>query len=207
MKKFAIILALATSVNAFAQTNDSTARVNVKEMDQSQKGFYVGADYMNLTDVHSKINYKTSYASGSDTSVGGTQLGMAGVTLGYVRTPDRGFGFSGGVRLLEAFNKSEYGEMKLQTIVPEANLTLAMNRLLVGYAGLNAAAFTGSTAATKFQTNLGAQAGLGLRLNSNVAINAGYTMLNQKMTEKSGSDSYDVEFQISGFNTNVVYVF
>jgi opacity protein-like surface antigen len=205
MKKIIFSSVLLLSMVSGAQENVMSTS---QKYENGQKGMYVGVDYMNLTDAHVKITAKSdTYGNFNDNSVGGTHLGLAGVTLGYTQTPEQGLGFSMGARLLESFNQSEYGDTKLQAIIPEANLTLAANRYFIGYVGANAAVLTGSSTASKFKTQLGLQGGLGVRFTKNLALNAGYTMINQKMTNSDGAFDIEAEFQWSGFNSNVVYTF
>lgn len=207
MKKLVIVFVLLTSISSFAQSNSLSTNVS-KSKGKSQKGFYMGLDYMNLTDLQIKYKFKSDYGNHSGRSERGTSLGVGGVTLGYNQTPDRGFGFSAGARFLEAINRSEYGDQKLQMIIPEGNITLAASSLFTIYAGLNAAVWTGSTAATQYKTQLGAQAGMGLRFTKNLALNAGYTMMNQKYSETDDYlTEYELEMQISGFTSSLVYTF
>jgi hypothetical protein len=207
VKKSVLILVLALSFSAFAQNNVVTGKFH--EGERSQKGFYVGADYMNLTDVHVKITANGSWGSSSSKSEGGLHLGAAGVRLGYTQTPETGVGFEGGVRILETFNSSEYGDMKLQMIIPEANIKFAVNRFFLGYAGFNTAVWTGSTTANRYKTGLGGQAGLGIRFNKELALNTGYTIMNQTYSETSSEfgSNFNLDLQISGFNSNLTYTF
>jgi hypothetical protein len=206
MKKVVLMFALMLSASSFAQDNQLSTRAS-KPASPSPLGIYVGADYMNLTDVHAQRTAKTPYGTYSDHAEYGAQLGMAGITVGYDRTPDSGIGFKAGLRLLESFNRSEYGDDKLQMIIPEVNLTLAATNWLVGYAGANAAVWTGSSAAYKFKTQIGGQAGLGLRFTKNIGLNAGYTIMSEKISESNFGTETDLDLQISGFNTNLTYMF
>lgn len=206
MKKIVLMFALMLSISSFAQDNNLSTRAS-RPASPSPLGIYVGLDYMNLTDVHMQYSAKTPYGTYTDHMESGTHLGMAGIAVGYDRTPDRGIGFKAGLRLLESFNRSEFGEDKLQMIIPEVNLTVAATNWLVGYAGANAAVWTGSSAAYKYKTQLGGQAGLGLRFTKNIALNAGYTILSQKASDSSFGTDVDMDIQVSGFNTNLTYMF
>lgn len=206
MKKKVVLFSLFLSCAALAQNTSITGKGSGG--DHSQKGFYIGFDYMNLTDVHSKIIF-SSDAGKADYEENGTHLGTAGIRLGYNSTPESGFGYEAGARFLENFNKSEYGggDNKLYMIIPEVNATFAANRFLVGYIGINAAIFNGSTAAEQYKTDVGGQLGLGFRFTKELALNAGYTILRQRASLTNSSFDADVEYQIGGFNSNLTYTF
>lgn len=207
MKKLALALILTVTSNCFAQQNSMSTTLP-KPVDNSQNGLYVGLDYMNLTDIHIKWESHSSDFSGTAKDEGGFHLGLAGVSFGYNKTPEQGLGVSAGLRLFQKLNHNENGDnTKIQIIVPEANFTLAANRYLTGYAGLNAAVLTGSTSTNDYRTQLGGQVGLGLRFTRNVAMNAGYTIIRQKVSYRSADYSSDADFQFSGFNSNVTYTF
>ncbi|MEZ0392782.1 MAG: outer membrane beta-barrel protein [Pseudobdellovibrionaceae bacterium] len=208
MKKTVFILTLIASISSFAQSNSLSTNMSKTSSGNSQKGFYIGADYMNISDVKIDYSFRGNGRSASGDTVGGTHIGMGGITLGYNKTPDRGFGFSAGARFLESFNRSEYEDWKIQMIIPEANLTLAVNSLLVIYAGLNSAVFTGSSSADRLQSRPGFQSGLGFRLTKNVAWNAGYTIINQHINDKLEiGTAAEVDVRYSGFNSNLTYTF
>lgn len=208
MKKIIAILSLVSMTSTvFAQGNISTEKM--KKPDRSQKGIYLGLSYLNLTDMHSNTKTIGEEESSSEYTETGTHLGAAGITLGYNRIPEKGFGFSAGAQLLESINRSENGDEKLNIIIPEANVALAANRYIFAFAGLNAAIWTGSAAMSKIKTQLGGQGGLGVRFNKSIVFNAGYLMMNQKVSTTSydGKRQFDTDFQMSGFNSTLTYTF
>lgn len=203
-------MVLGFAMNTFAQGgNTTTSNSSMRKMDDRKTGIYVGLTYMNLSDI--KMDYKAKHkptgTKFSDSSTGGTHLGMAGIAAGYDRTPDFGLGFNAGAQLMESFNRSEYGDTKLYIVMPQANLTVAANRMLTAYAGGNVAVWSGSSAANKYQSQLGLQAGLGLRFSKDIALSAGYTMMNQKYETTEDNIEIDAEFRVSGFNSALVYTF
>lgn len=135
-------------------------------------------------------------------------MGLAGVSAGYGMTESNGFGLKAGIRLLDSFNRGEYGDQKVQIIIPEGNLTFSANELFSLYGGLNAAVLTGSTSINKYKTQIGAQAGCGINFTKQVALNAGYTILRQKLSDTSDSGlKVDIDAQLSGFNSALTYTF
>lgn len=207
MKKIIAILSLLSMTSTvFAQGHISTEKM--KKPDYSQKGFYLGLSYINLTDVHAAFTSSGSAGENSGYSESGTHIGLAGVTLGYNRTPEKGFGFSAGAQILEAINRVEFDDEKLNIFLPEVNATFALNRSMLFFAGLNAGVWSGSETAKKFKTQLGGQGGIGIRFNRDLALNAGYTMMNQKYSDDSeGHQQFDADLQYSGFNSTLTYTF
>jgi len=206
--KLALILSLAFAFSASAQ-NMKTFAPTPKKDNSFQKGFYIGSEYMNLTDMRVTVRGTSEYGNFNDRYEGGTHLGVAGIRLGYAQTPEKGFGFEAGARLLESLNRSEYGDTKLQMIVPEGNLTGAVNRYFLGYIGLNVAVWTGSTEASKYKPGVGGQIGLGARFSKHFALNAGSTLMNQTLSSTSefGNSKFDAEILVSGFTANLTYTF
>ena len=206
MKKLAMALVLGSSLSAFAQGSISTSQEKIAPS-ESQNGMYVGADYMNITDVHMKFTARSQGQTFSSSSVGGVSLGMAGVTLGYNKTPEIGLGFRGGAQLLQSINKSESGDTTFQILIPEFNGTLAIHQKAVLFAGVNTSVWGGSEGFRKYKSGLGLQAGITGRINRNLALNAGYTMMTQTLSDNSFGSSVEMEVQASGFNSNVTYTF
>lgn len=203
---FVFALSLMTLSNTvFAQNNVS--RLQKPSQESPLKGAYIGLDYMNLSDLKVSSELKTSNGSSSYDSTGSTHLGLLGIRLGYGQTPESGLGYEGGVRFLESFNQSEYEDTKIYMIIPEANLKIALNKLLVAFAGVNFSMITGSSLYNDYKGQLGAQAGFGFRLPYQVAINLGYTMMNQKFESRGSNASLSGDVRLSGFNSNVVYLF
>lgn len=217
----AAVLGVMNSVglSAMAQVNASETRVRKSF---SQEGFFVGFEYMNLTDIHIKSEGSSSSTdkdgnvyseSRSDSSVAGTHMGLAGISLGYNSTPESGVGFIIGLRLMESFVRSEWGDQKLGIVMPEASLSFAFGKYAYSYAGLNVGKFSNSSGYNDFKPQIGAQIGLGLRFTPYLALNAGYTMIRQELnnsyTYSSSSGTVrgesKAEFQISGFSSGLSY--
>lgn len=207
---FASAFILLFSATSFAQSNVNTLKTESKSTpSQYENGLYLGLDYMNVTDIQMKTSVTSDVfelSQGERKSEGGTQLGLAGISIGYAKLPYQGFGFRAGSRFLESFNESEYGKQKLYMIVPELNAALALQRVVI-YAGINASVWTGSSDTNDYRTQIGAQTGLGFRINEHFTVNAGYTIMRQKLENKIRSISWSSELQASGFNSNVVYTF
>ena len=207
MKKMILALAITLPLSAFSQGNTTTGAR--KEMAPKQKlGVYVGADYMNLSEAIVTLKTKngaTINGSKTDTNTSGIHMGMAGVRVGYEKLFPINIGFDLATRFIESFNKSEYGDTKLQMIIPEANFVAGVG-VFRAYIGANLATFTGSTAARDYKTQVGGQAGLGVRLPSGLGINAGSTLINQKLNLDS-ANLEDADVLISGFTTNITYSF
>ncbi|MES3037701.1 MAG: hypothetical protein V4736_07315 [Bdellovibrionota bacterium] len=206
MKKLvvAIVGSVLVSQGAFAQGQSMSMQLEKPAI----KGFYVGADYMNLTDIKVKATafggaYFRATGTNESKSEGGTHVGMAGVRLGYIHPSPTKFAIGGGVRLIESFNRSEWGDSKVQIVMPEANLIYSFTEKVNTYGGINYAKFTGSSAANEFKPQLGLQAGLGMKFTRAISANAGYTMMGETIED----DRVKMEFVISGFNTNVNYSF
>jgi hypothetical protein len=208
MKNLVLILTLVTSTIGFAQDQAIRTRIVKKPKTNAQQGVYVGLDYMNLTDVHAKVSAKTPYGNFSDSTESGTALQMAGLTIGYNQTPDTGLGFSAGSRFLENFidRKGETNQ-KLQMIVPEANLTFAATSNFILYGGANLSFWRASETDQTYEAQIGGQAGLAFRFTKDIALNMGYTVLNQKASTKTSDMNADFELQLSGFTSNLIYTF
>jgi opacity protein-like surface antigen len=208
VKKILFILVMAVQMTAFAQDYETTTTMRMPSPGMSQRGFYIGMDYINITDLHITINSARRDSGSSHYYYeGGTHLGAAGITLGYNQTPERGVGFSVGGKLLQTFNSSEDGDQKVQFWIPEANLTLAMSRTLAAYLGLNTSFWTGAPSLNDYRPQVGGQAGLSLRFTKNVALNLGYLMMHQSSSISETDYRAETDLVASGFNSNVVYNF
>jgi len=201
-----VITALLASV-AFAQSNISTS-VESKYIGNSQRGFQVGIEYINLTDQQWEDTTSFGGETRHEKGAGGMQAGVGGLRLGYNQTPEKGFGFNGALVYLETINKSEVGE-KLVILLPQGNLTYGMNRYLMGYAGLNVSVFSQNNRELEYYNpSVGAQFGFGVRATKNILVHAGYAMMRQQHKMDFGN-GYSTEgyTQFSGFNSNISYVF
>jgi hypothetical protein len=190
---------------AFGQ-NGSGISTSMKKQDAgfSQQGFLVGAEYMNITELKIKI--------GSDEHSESGHLGMGGVRIGYNDTPDTGFGFNAGASFIRRTNKSE-SDGDFGFIIPSGNLTYGFQKYITGYAGLNVAILEEPSEAKEFfKPDLGLQAGLGFRFTKNIALNAGYMVIGQRV-KTTVYDNYeatseeDGKVYYSGFNSSLVYTF
>ena len=208
MKHSLIVLLTAIMTSAaFAQTETSlSTEVDRFEAGHGQKGITVGAEYMNITDIRSRV--------GSEKSSVTTHLGMTGVRVGYNQTPDVGFGFTAIASYLQSFNKSEAGaDEKVAFFVPSGNLTYGFQKYLTGYAGFNVGVLTAPSDMKKyFKPAIGWQAGLGVRVTKNVALNAGYTVISQQVDYKTytysgGEEKQTGYIDFGGFNSNLTYTF
>lgn len=108
---------------------------------------------------------------------------------------------------MESFNRSEYEDTKLYIVMPQANLTVAANQMLIAYAGGNVAVLSGSSSISKYKSSLGLQAGLGLRFSKDISISAGYTMMNQRFEETQDNVEVEADVRLSGFNSSLLYTF
>ncbi len=198
----ALLMIAAMASSSFAQMAVSSDHVRPEGLDQ--KGVYFGFVYSNLTDVHYKIESTFERFSGE----GGTHLGMRGVTLGYVHSPEKGFGFVGGTQFLQAFNISEFGEEQMSILIPEINLTFAANRYFYVFSGINTSFWQEVEIVDRSAAMLGGQFGVGLRINPQFTINLGYYMTNVKISHSVPPDfSAQGSMQVSGLNSNLIYVF
>ena len=208
--KFSSLLVLVFMIGASAIAAEGpVSEVSTSgKFSSAQSGLYVGLDYMNLTDLQGKSKYQDQYGSDEMETKGGVSLGLLGVRLGYNQTPDKGFGFEVGGRYLQGFNKSETGDDAVRILIPEANLKYAFHPAFLVYGGINGAFWDGNESLRKYKTKLGAQAGIGFRFAKSVALNAGYTMLNQKIDEPISSNSkYEAHIQLSGLNSTLPHPF
>jgi hypothetical protein len=207
MKKIILALSIALPMTGFAQGNITSG--SASQMSPTKKlGVYVGAEYMNLTDFKAKFELKGpgTFQDGSreSKSQGGTHMGFAGIKIGYKSIPERGLGFDGGLRLLETFVRSEWADNKVQIALLEANAVLAANSLFLGYAGLNYNKLSGTSQLNNdYKGMVGAQAGLGLRFNSDIAMHAGYTVTRTRVEDSD----FAATLELSGFNTGLTYTF
>jgi len=211
MKIHILGLTLATLVasSAFAQDNNTTSQMK-RPQDSSQKGIFVGAEYINITDMNIEITAKSKngFGSNSDKSSGGGHLGMAGVRLGYSQTPTVGAGFNAGLTVLTGINKSEYGDDNVTAYLPQGNFTFGFNKMLMAYIGPNIAILRSSSSFNDiYKPDIGGQIGLGLRLSKNLSLAAGSTLIRQKIEIDDSDVSATGELQLSGFTSNLTYTF
>jgi hypothetical protein len=192
---------------SFAQKISVGSSSGASSANYAQLGPYVGFDYMNLTDVQATQRIAGQGQNIKVDSKFGTHLGMGGVSFGYNQSPDRGFGFRAGVRLMDSLNQSEYKDDRMQIFLPESSFVYAFNSYFLTYAGINYAVWLGSDNYKQFRPNIGGQGGFGLRFSRNVSWNLGYTMMRQSLSEEFLTYNVKTEIQLSGFNTNLVYNF
>ena len=208
MKAVTGLLVLVLSSISFAQSNTSKMKMGSGNSNPL-KGFSVGVDYMNITDLKSNVRAHSGGVSYPENkSEGGMSLGVVGVRIGYAKDMAKGFGWQAGTRYLETMNTSETNGAKYQLLIPEANLTYALNPYFSPYAGVNYSRFIApSTFTDSFSGAFGVQFGMGVRFAKNVQANAGYTMMNQKLSMSEPTYRASGEMRMSGFNANVNYVF
>jgi hypothetical protein len=211
MKKIALAIALVcTTVNAFGQKNEMRTTTTMPKVETTKRGFYVGMDYINLTDAQIKLtstNKTDNSATFSFDEKATTHMGIAGLRLGYSQTPISGFGFNAGLRMLETFNRSEYGDAKIQIFIPEGNLEYAINQYLVPYIGVNFSVWTGSSDLNVYRPGAGLQTGIGFQFNRSLVLTAGYTLLSQTMEDEDSDSSSKGQILLGGFSSNLTYTF
>jgi hypothetical protein len=208
MKKIALALAvICTTASAFAQQNEM--RSTMPKNDGTKRGVYIGLDYINLTDIKSQSTMKekdTGITHSFDDSAT-THAGVAGLRIGYSRTPSFGFGFNAGLRMLETFNRSESGDQKTQIFIPEGNMLFALSETFVPYLGLNTSVWTGSSNMNELHPGPGAQIGMGIQFNRSLALNVGYTFVSQTIKQEEATYSTEGTFMVGGFTSNMNYTF
>jgi opacity protein-like surface antigen len=209
MKKIALSFALiCASLSAFGQQNE--LRTNLPNVEGTKRGFFIGVDYMNLTDLTAKFETKSkdgSYHNTANYTETG-HIGMGGLRLGYNQTPTFGPGFNAGLRMVETLNRSEWGgDNKVQMFIPEANFQFAFGENFVPYIGLNTSLWTGSSTMNVYRPGLGAQAGISFQFKRSVALNLGYTLLTQTYEQDDSGYESKGDIQTGGFTTSVNYTF
>jgi opacity protein-like surface antigen len=200
-----VFLASLMACTAFAQSGSGVS-TSMKKRDAgfSQEGFQIGAEYMNISELRVKI--------GSDDRSESGHLGMAGVRIGYNHTPDTGIGFNAGASFLQRINHSEAVD-NFSFFIPSVNLTYGFHKYVTGFAGPNVAFLNEPSEAKEFfKPDLGLQAGLGFRFTENIALNAGYLVIGQRVRATvyhNGEQISDDEGHVyySGFNSSLVYTF
>jgi len=208
MKTTAFLFAFVFASMASAQSNVSTGKASRSKSVLS--GFYVGADYMNLTDVKvgAKVHNSQYNVSGEMDGHQGMSLGTLGVRLGYESNVASKLAVCGGLRFAEAFNSGEYGDTKLQFLIAESNLSYSLLPVFAGYLGVNYGEVMGpSKANDAYQGNFGWQAGFAVKATSHIVLNLGYTVLNQKLDMSESKTSANGYVRFSGFTSSLNYVF
>lgn len=208
MKKLVITLILTYSATVLAQQGQTIeSRNTLPKQSSTLRGFFVGVDYMNLTDMTSSSTSTRSGVRTSESTQGGTHLGMGGIRMGYNQAPDIGFGFNAGLRLLQTMNASEAGGGKAQMLIPDVNLIYAVNRIFVPYVGVNTTFLTSENSTADYQNRIGGQLGLGVRFTRKMMMSIGSTLVSLGTKYQDTKDETEGEFQLNGFTTNLTYTF
>src|SRR5689334_13601075 len=97
--KYIVAFVLSLSAVAYAQNN--TSAVPMPSSREPGAGFYMGLDYMNFTD--SRAEQKATEVSTEES----INMSMAGIQMGFDKTPMSGLGFRAGIRMLQAIDQEE----------------------------------------------------------------------------------------------------
>ena len=198
---FSLLATKSTEVDAQEVTAES-----------QMKGFFVGMEYMNITDVNMQYTIRsTDYLYYKyDNSKGGTQLGVAGISLGYKFEIDKGLlpaRFTMGGRLLQSFNKSEYGTDKITFIVPEINAGVLLGNYVEVFGGVSIPVIRGNDQINKYESRGGLNAGLVITPTENIGIKLSSSVFSFHIEDKDDKSSYTADVLLSGFAAGVQYTF
>lgn len=213
MKKLIVLLSLVFSAQiAVSQLNQTEVVEQTTTVDSPIKGIFVGMEYMNITDVSMRYTVRSSdyLYYNSDTSKGGTQLGVTGISLGYKFEIDKGLlpaRFTMGGRLLQSFNKNEYGTDKITFIVPEVNAGVLLGKYVELFGGVSIPVIRGSEQINKYESRGGLNAGLVISPNENIGIKLSSSVFMFHIEDKIDSSAFTADVLLSGFAAGLQYTF
>lgn len=215
MKKlFSTILAVSIlSQITFAQGQSNTTTSELPKVQESKsKGIEVGLVYSNLTDVNLKVDYKTNFygtqIQTSDTSKGGTHLGIMGLNVNYKDKHVAGmFGYYFGASLMKSINKSEVGDSDLFVYKTQGGVSLSPTQYLTFSTDLNISYldFKSTTSDVKVNPAAGLDILADFSTQNNMSFQVGYQVLGYSAESKS-QDTKITGF-VSGIITQVSYLF
>jgi hypothetical protein len=214
---------LMLPANPESSSNSSSATFQAPPKARSgRSGIEVDFAYANFTDVQSTTSAVVSAENGTNagsinTNVGTSHLGTAGLAISYKDLPSFGLGYDAGLRFLQSFNASEYGESQVDIYTLALNGSLSFNSLLHFYLGANVsnAVFVSSPDNTNISAspNVGGQAGFGMFYRGFTA-RFGYDLIRTDITAQV--ENYSPTYtkttvtgitQEGGFATQIGYLF
>ena len=214
-------LILPANPESSSNSNSATFQAPPKAR-SGRNGIEVDAAYANFTDVQTTTSAVVAAENGTNagsinTNVGTSHLGMAGLAVSYKDLPSFGLGYDAGLRFLQSFNASEYGESQVDIYTLALNGSLSFNSFLHFYLGANVsnAVFVSSPDNTNISAspNVGGQAGFGMFYRGFTA-RLGYDLIRTDITAQveNYSPTYSKTTvtgitQEGGFTTQIGYLF
>ncbi len=201
LKSLFSILA-ATILTSVVQAQ--TSATNTENKSSRLSGFYAGLDYVNLTDVRmeSTIEYFDGQNNVVDkeTSTGGTHMGLAGLSLGYKFNNANGspISISTGLRVMQSFNKSEYGEDKVTFYIPDVNAGYLFTEKFEAYAGASIPVIRGTSLVNDYESRGGINLGFAVHPTKQFTLKAAYNAYAFHYEMKDPSFKGKLDMVISG---------
>ena len=197
-----IFVFIAFSATTKAQT--SASKTNEKDRSPGQNAFYAGFEYANLTDVRMESTFEyfdgVQNVTKKETQKGGTQMGIAGLSFGYqIKNPNGNpININTGLRVMQTFNKSEYGDNKITFYIPEFNVGYLVTENFETYGGFSIPILRGSAEVNKYESRGGLNLGIAAHATEQFTIKAAYNVYAFHYKFEDSTFNGKLDFAISG---------